>query len=334
MKFYTNFPRQVGKYRNGIVKSERELIQYVNRWNGKRDIFTSVYAYDDIHNPDVDERFRTAIIDRIYWDLDPQDDKLHSVENRVLRLSAALSDDSAPHIIKASGTGFGLYAFTDDFPVAPDKKKTTVKIIQEHYDEKAGGISGDRTSYGDIARISRIPGTLNMKYRNGLRRYCVFVPLQSVENRTYMSKYVTTGTQGNGYIHGSKPIELAHWENLAETYVDSSGLGIYDDGIDSSVEFETDWWCINQSLEKAAATKRQTTNRERYIIINHLFNTGFTSQQANGIILKTFSKYNNAKTIEEGMIKSIYSRGLRFPAKTTLKREARCNDCGQCEEIE
>jgi len=333
MKFYTNFPRQIGKYRNKIVNSEEELIQYVNRWNGKRELFTSVYAYGDIHNPDIDERFNTAIIDRVYWDLDPLDDTHRSIVERLLMLSSALSDDNVPHIIKASGTGFGVYALTDNFPVSPDKKKTTIKVIQEYYDNKAGKINGDRTSYGDIARISRIPGTLNMKYRNGLRRYCVFVPLQSVENDTYMSKYVTTGIQGNGFVKGDRPLDLAYWENLAADYVDSSGLGIYEDGIEiTDDEFETDWWCIQQSLDKVAQNKRQTTNRDRYLIINHLFNTGYTSQQANGIVLKKFSKYNNAKTIEEGMVKNLYSRGLRFPSRTTLMREGRCNDCRKCED--
>lgn len=329
MKFYTNFPRQVGKYRNGIVNSMPDLVSYVNRWNGKMDLFTTIYAYHDWHNGKPD--FDSAIIDKIGWDLDPKDDLTKTVEERTASLSHVLSYDSVPHVIKASGTGTWIYALTDDFPVAPDKKRATIRAIQEHYDDKAGGIKGDRTSYGDPARISRIIGSMNLKFRTGDRRYCVFVSLKSIEDGTWIDDYVKTGTHGNGYVKGNSPLNLAYWEGESENYYDSSNGGIYNDGVDKDVRFDTDWWCVDQAMYRAG-NGAMHTNRDRFIILSHLYNTGYTSEQAKGIILNTFSSRNYFKIHEEGQVRNVYSRGLRFPSKTRLQSEGRCNNCGECEE--
>lgn len=339
MRFYTHFPRQVGKFRSGVVKSVPELISYVNKWNGKRDLFTSVYGHEFIpkrYEPD----FSGAIIDKIYSDLDPKDDLINPVDERTLRLSSTLSSDNIPHFLVATGTGFGVYALTSPFPVAPDRKKTVVKMIQEHYDDKAGGIVGDRSSYGDISRISRIPGTMNLKYRNGHRRYCVFVSPKSIENGTYHDRHVLTGDHGNGYVKGSSVIDLHYWEEESEDYVDSSGLGTYEDGMEEGEKLDTDWFCVKQAAERCingvsrnSVNRVNTgTNRDRYVVLSYLYNTGHSSQQARGIVQKTFSHKILTEMLHEGQLRNVFSRGIRFPSKKTLQREGRCSNCNLCEE--
>ena len=129
MKFYTNFPREVGKYRNGNVTNINQLIEYINKWNGLRDMYTSVYGFSDISNPNKVKRYNSAIIDRIYWDIDPhyynKNEKVHvgKIAERGLALSDKLMDDGIPHWIVASGSGINIYGVTNDFPVSPERKK-------------------------------------------------------------------------------------------------------------------------------------------------------------------------------------------------------------------
>ena len=339
MKFYTHFPRQVGRFRSSEVKSVNELVSYVNKWNGKKDIFTSVYGFEWLpkrYEPD----YSGAIIDKIYWDLDPKDDFVTPIEDRVLKLSSALSSDSIPHFLVATGTGFGVYALTTNFPVSPDRKKTTVKLIQQYYDNEAGGIMGDSSSYGDISRVTRVMGSMNMKYRNGLRRYCVFVPTSSIEKATYHDKHVVTGIQGNGYVRGSSMIDLSYWEEEAEDFIDSGGFGLFEDGIDENSELDTDWFCVKQAVKnttngvmKNSVNRINTgTNRDRFIILSYMYNTGYSSQQAQGIARNTFNQRILDEMVHEGQLRNVYNRGIKFPSKSTLKREGRCNECNLCEE--
>ncbi len=69
MKFYTNFPREVGKYRQWKANSISDLLHYVNKYNGKQDLYTSVYGFEEWFNGRPN--YNSAIIDRIYCDIDP-----------------------------------------------------------------------------------------------------------------------------------------------------------------------------------------------------------------------------------------------------------------------
>ena len=334
MRFYTNFPREVGKYRNGNVTNINQLIEYINKWNGLRDMYTSVYGFSDISNPNKVKRYNSAIIDRIYWDIDPhyynKNEKVHvgKIAERGLALSDKLMDDGIPHWIVASGSGINIYGVTNDFPVSPDRKKDVLYSIANHYDDSF--IRAD-SLHGDLSRISRIPGTRNLKYKQsqGLR-YAVFITRDDLENDTWLEKSKNNINNFN-YVRGSSPIDLHYWEeNAQERYAGGAFVeGMNEQGVEDNFELETDWYCVKQAIERCG-NGAVHTNRDRFIVFSYMLNMGYSAPQARGLAKSKFNRSNFQKVLMEGQVDHIYNRGISFPSKTILKNEDRCNDCDHC----
>jgi hypothetical protein len=335
MKFYTNFPREVGRYRDGIATSMERLVAWINQWNGVRDMYTSVYGFSDINNPDKQKRYNSAIIDRIYWDIDPhwydqvtkQKTHIGEIAERGLALSDKLIEDGVPHWIVASGSGINIYGKTTDFPVSPDRKKDVLYAIGSHYDDSY--IRAD-TLHGDVARISRIPGTRNMKFKqkDGIR-YAVFVTRKDLETGNWLHKS-KNNINKLSYVKGKTNIDLHYWEeNAEERYLGNNFGGMNEKGIDESIELNTDWYCVKQAMERCG-NGAVHTNRDRFIVLSYMFNMGYSAPQARGLVNKEFSFSNRQKVLMEGQIDHIYERGISFPSKTRLTKENRCNDCNLC----
>lgn len=354
MKFYTAFPRLIGQTREDLVDNIKDFMAYVKKWNGRKNLFTSVYSFDEYSWTSKYGKkdwpvpvYSSAIIDRIYWDIDPEDNHPMTIDERVIYLSLALTKDEIMHFILFSGSGYAVYAITDDYPVAPDKKKSTVRCIQEHYDRKAGelfglnkeehgvvGIEADPTSYGDIARISRIPGSLNLKYRGFTEpRYCIFIGLNDIRQgrSVNMSK---KGQHGKGFINNIKKINLAYWEEEAESYIDTSGEDLYRDGIEQTAEFKTEWYCVKEAFNdcRNGIYKQNGLNRERYIVLSFFVNAGYSSRQARRITKNDFHPRIYQDMVSESQLKHVYTQGVLFPSRSVMKKEGRCNECGLCPE--
>ena len=337
MKFYSHFPREVGRYRNSTVNSVDGLVSYINRWNGRRDIYTSVYGFTDLHNTNKYERYNSAIIDKIYWDVDPyyydyeSKDKIFigDIEKRTLNLSDKLMDDEVAHTIVASGGGMNVYAETTDFPLATERKKDTIYAIQEHYNDDF--IRADKL-HGDVARISRIPGTRNMKFRpRDGKKYAIFITRKDLETGKW--KYKSERNINKiSHVKGKNKIDLHYWESKSPKRYTNDNLGIYEEGIDKTdIKLDSDWFCVNEAMSRCGNGANHT-NRDRFIVLSYMFNTGYSSPQARGIIDNQFSIRNIDKVGSEGQLKHIYERGISFPNKQTLKFEKRCNECNLCEE--
>ncbi len=340
-KFYNAFPRELGRYRTGRANSLQDLVQWVNGRNGLQDQYTSVYGFHD-WNGSKRPNYYNAVVDRIYWDADPYaydsarkvKVKLEDPAKRVLRLSYNLEDEKVGHWLIASGSGLNVYGDTTDWPLSPDdKKKDTIRAIQEYYDDMSR-LQGD-SLYGDVARVSRIPGTVNLKFkRKHGRRYCIFTSRESIEDGSYIENMQTNnGDRKNAYISGDKPIDLMYWEQEAESYFSGRNhANSYVEGIDMDVEYESDWFCVNKAMESCMVGKSSMggTNRDRFIVLTYLFNTGYTSQEALGICKQKFNVTTLDSMRLEGQLKDIYTKGANFPSPTTLLKEGRCNNCGMC----
>lgn len=336
-QFYSNFPRELGRYRTGRANSVKDLIEWVNEGNGKRDQFVSVYGFDD-WNGTKRPRYDSAVIDKIYWDADPygyknnQKVKLEDPSTRVLRLSYELENDGVGHWLVASGSGLNLYAETTDWPLAPDTKKSTIYAIQQHYDEKVN-LEGD-SLYGDVARVSRVPRTVNLKFKRAHgRRYCIFINRRNIENGAYIEKMQRNDGDKDCYVAGNKPIDLMYWEEHADNFYSNRNIvDSYEEGIDEDAEFESDWFCVNKAMKACKEGKKLSngTNRDRFIVLAYMYDTGYSAPEALGICKQNFHSTTLESMRLEQQLKNIYSNGVIFPSPTLLNKQGRCNSCGMC----
>ncbi len=231
-----------------------------------------------------------------------------------------------------SGNGLNVYADTDSYPLAPDRKKAVIHTIQTYYDQKAGEIQTDAVK-GDIARISRIIGTRNLKFRGEEKRFCVFVSREDVESGNHIERSRANQNNNKAYIKGTKPIDLFYWEENSPEFIDSGGINFYEEGIEEDAEIDTDWYCILKSLERVKKSQRNGingTNRDRFLILSYLCNTGYTAPEALGICKKEFHESVFRTMRNEGQLKNIFMNGIAFPSRATLGSEGRCNNCGMC----
>lgn len=152
MELFDTFPREVSKTRI-FVTDKAMLDRFIKRWNGKIDCYASVYKLSSPRN------YESAVIDKLFFDMDGKD-----AYKTMKKLNVYLCEKNYEHDIVFSGGGYHCYVMCKVINL--NNKKNAVKNAQEFIIKEAD-IKGkvDPHVIGDIARISRIPGTWNIKRR-------------------------------------------------------------------------------------------------------------------------------------------------------------------------
>jgi hypothetical protein len=175
------FPRQMGLKRQRCTDMD-SMKDYVRRMNGRTDLYTSLYAFDDLGDYD------SVVIDRAWWDFDMND--VHTMEQVKEDVAALLSRLTGDVRLVATGRGFHIHQ--------PFKRPVRGRSWAFHLDryEKAmaeGLKSLDGVGYPE--KLTRLPGTFNRKRG----RWCVVA-----DERAFVS-------DPHGYAIPQKPDKtLAH----------------------------------------------------------------------------------------------------------------------------
>jgi hypothetical protein len=152
-----------------ICKTKSELLYYINKYNGKDEVYISVYRFK--REPLT---FDNAIIDKIFIDLDPFDNTKNLIED-FHRLHEYLDSENTLHSILFSGGGFHFYIRVKNCWSKTGLYKSTKDII-----EKSGiGRAVDESTIGDYRQVARVPFTWNVKRQ----RYCV--PVCEIKDYDY-----------------------------------------------------------------------------------------------------------------------------------------------------
>ncbi len=156
-----SFPREVAKPYRRLCHTESEFYSYINRHNGKVDLFYSVYKID------ANGKFENINLNKIPYDFD----NIDSIED-VKKLHNHLKESNIKHLLLFSGKkGFHVYVFTINYEQLKSPKNTLYNA--QNYFIKLLNINPDPKIIGDTARIMRIPNT---KHISG-NKYCI--PLTS-----------------------------------------------------------------------------------------------------------------------------------------------------------
>jgi hypothetical protein len=150
---FIGFPREMAVPERFKVNSLEEFFATINRYNGKKRIFTSLYA-------------EKPILNFVWFDLDS--DKCF--EN-IKKLDAWATEKNYKHFMDMSGGGFHFYLFTKNYENLKNPKKTLFnchKFIAKEIGLTIGNPEQadiDEHIIGDIRRVATVPNTWNCKRR-------------------------------------------------------------------------------------------------------------------------------------------------------------------------
>ena len=142
------FPRQIGLKRQKCYSKE-EFDSYISRLNGKTNIYTSLYHFDDPHDYD------TVVIDRAWWDFDMNEDyPMEVVKEDVANLIKRLEGDVR---LVATGRGFHVHQIFK----RPVKGRDWAFPLDRYQRKMAEGLTSlDGVGYPE--KITRVSNTFNV----------------------------------------------------------------------------------------------------------------------------------------------------------------------------
>ena len=207
------FPREMwaGSHIKGAINPSRKVVenkeeygQFVKAYNGKMNVYTSVYDYSDFtHNRGLEH---SIILDRIFLDFDAHDGNLEEAHDAFMRVCGWLNSKDYKHSMAFSGRGFYIFVYGE---VA-----NNIRQIRAFFDlcvDVAQSPTLD-ASVINTARLRRVINTWNML--GG--RYCI--PLIPSDRLNHLP-YILTLSKGKrnvpveGRYIGTK---LVRWPEVKE----------------------------------------------------------------------------------------------------------------------
>jgi len=326
------FPERRGEYR--IVHNQKEFYDALNKYNGRTNVYSTIYSFSNlkkgkygIEYPEYD----SAIVDKIFFDLD----SINSFKN-IKKLHKLLLNLDLIHCLIMSGGGFHCYVKckihnlkNPKDAIANVQRKIVEKIGLEIGDPKEADI--DEHIIGDIARISRIPNTFNLK------RKCFCVPLKNTDFNIFKSLHdIQEAAKEQRLIpiqwYGNKKINIDKFDyptKKPDIRTIEIPMGKFD--IEEYGD-EKMWPCVRKMLTE------HTNHKFRYWGVIWLREMGFTEEEAKEICKKYLSKFSrNDGTINDfihmqkhdHVFETVYHKGEHFfPYCEKLYREGLCE--GKC----
>ena len=118
---YDQFPRQVAIPYRINCNNESEFIEEINKYNGHKRVFTSVYNFN------TTEEDTEIILDKVFFDFDGE-----NAYNSIVSAYEYLKEHNLKFTMFFSGGGFHLYIFLKNYEHLNNKKATLINI-QYHF---------------------------------------------------------------------------------------------------------------------------------------------------------------------------------------------------------
>lgn len=190
------------KPRRFKIINPADVDYYVSVYNGKKDLYQTVYNYEDVI--DVD----TAIVDKIFLDFDYNADMkfLHNVRE----VAQYLSENDYLFYIRFSGNGFHIFILLDDEKII--NPKNAIKNYVNFLHKKTETTS-DPAVIGDLRRVVRVPNTLNIKHKKQ-QYYCIPITLDELLNKSYEEIRILAQNprEKNDFVNGSRLLNITEWD--------------------------------------------------------------------------------------------------------------------------
>lgn len=162
---YDKYPIEFWDFDRKVVNDKEEFLEKINRNNRFINIFSSVYAFRERYNDKVE--YDSAIIDKIYFDLDPDeyDNDYNKMMSDVIKFDNQYKEYK--RIIAFSGRGFHLYIAHEDSNHI-QYKSDYIKNYQ-YFLNKDLNMPVDSSCIGRKEKLMRIINSRN----NKTKLYCI-----------------------------------------------------------------------------------------------------------------------------------------------------------------
>lgn len=157
-----------------IVAIQSTIDRYRELYSGKKDLYLSVYEYSGWKKEHICTE--NAIIDKIFLDFDYDEDMKFFEDTKTI--ANFLYDIGAKFKIRFSGRGFHIFVYLTDNLLKNPKKAIRAWVKDLH---NKTNTTSDSNVVGDIRRVSRMLGTINMK----THLYCIPLDYAHLMNFTY-----------------------------------------------------------------------------------------------------------------------------------------------------
>lgn len=196
-----------------IPAIQMDIDEYRELYNGKKDLYLSVYDYIGFgKNKDI-IKASNAKVDKIFLDFDYDEDLKFFDDVKVV--AKFLYEIGAKFKIRFSGRGFHLFVYLIDTPLKNPSKAIRGWVKDLHTKTNT---TSDFSVVGDLRRVSRMLGTMNMK----THLHCIALDYAHLMNFTYDAICEMAKEWTPVYHHNDKILGLEEWI-IGESLVDISG---------------------------------------------------------------------------------------------------------------
>jgi len=191
---YSKFPREIGIPHRISTDSNKQFVEnmaqfkaVINAYWRTNNLYTSIYSFKSFHevlenNNQFNRQFtkskvrfkinyESAIIDKIFFDFDANNEKDISLEdsfNQTLKLHSYLLQKNLMHCVNFSGDGFHIFIFTKNGEQLV-LKRDALTNAQNYFVSKLNLTSFDTQIQDNVSRLCRIVNTHNFR----VGRWCV-----------------------------------------------------------------------------------------------------------------------------------------------------------------
>lgn len=314
---FKGFPREMGPPRK-VVHNKKEYLDYINLYNGKKKIYTSIYYFPTyIYEPYYKPDYNSAVVDKIYFDFD---DKSCNAYKECMKLHLECDKENLKHCIIMSGRGYHLYIFCKIYIIL--YKKEAIRGAQQYFIDKLK-LTVDRQVLGNVAQLARIPNTFNLK--GG--RFCITLTRKQFELGDYFIKHLAKEQNFvKDVIMGKELLDISEYdiEPPSDFSLDIPKLLINTKfNISSLKEIPP---CISKLMEN-----KNCRWKGRYLIILYFKEKGYLKEEVFQILKECLSEKKLKHCIkEEKQLQYLFRRDdLMFPSCETLMSDGFCP--GKCE---
>jgi len=313
-----------------VVNSLDEINFYLNKYNGKANLYTTVFPATKANgNNKLD--YNTVIIDKMFFDIDIiEPDK---VFGDIKKLHNWAEQNLYYHSINFSGRGFHFFIYVK--PYDKSDKKTVLLNAQSDIIEELGlSKNVDRTVIGDISREVRLIDSINLK--SGL--YVIPVKIEELNNAKELAKNKRILTKE--FLYGKKLFDISSYSN-GENYRSLPTVNYISDDpyineFQKHININPD--LVIEKLKEVPCLKQVLENDnagwyDRTFLLIFLKENGFTEVEANEILNKFMSPEKwQRSNCTRSHTQIIYNRSYALPSCDTLFIKGICplTDCKSC----
>jgi len=320
------FPREIAFPKRQYVQTAKEFIKLVNAYNGKKNIYFSLYNCCDKseYNGGIASNFENAIIDKVFFDLDG--DTLEKPFEDLKKLIAYCQKRKYKFCMMFSGKkGFHFYIFCKEV-----KNRNLLKNCQE-YLMKILNINVDRHIIGDTARISRMPNTWHLTGE----RYCINLSIDDVKQGIEFIRKKAEQPNPEFFVYGEELLDLTTLPNIERETKTNGELPDFDYNkiLDVKDDLIKDFPpCVQSWL----TTYENSIHRNRFLFALYCAHSGLSPEECNSLAKKYYgtmkermgrrTRYQEFRS--EKAIEYAYGKDFILPNCNKLFQEGAC--LGKC----